>query len=638
MAATQSIPTPVGLLGLNGLALSMVYDLLSNPNYDVRIYDNTKALEKTRISDLGGTFCQHPKDLAADVAYLICFAGKSELEALFFSRDSSVLEVLLCSIMDTNFYNALEDHISRLGRSDLLFVDSPVSASPTNGTKVDMVVFAAGQQEALGRSSSLLHDISDQWFMIPGPLGSASKMQLIHQMLVGLHISAATEAISFAIKQGLDPFEVYNIVKTTTGSSRVFEACVPKVLDNWTVDPLLENLADDLSLITSISRSLQFPLPLSGVAEQLCRKGTTQATLKDKYGYANLMRNHSPDFPLDANTHHGSESLSSQLDGIVLDNRKFPISTIGVVGLGAIATEIATSLLRAGYAVQGYGISERTLPIEGNYLPAQSLAEAVRGTQVLIISVQSAAQVDAILFGQEELMKNLSDNTIIIISSMVPSSYMRALSDKLRHLRGDISLLDAPMGDWTTNTTNGTLNIMLSGDDCTIRKVQTLLLAMAKDISNLKLVQGGIGAASSINLINQILAGIHIAGAAEALSFAARLGLDPNIVFDVLVNTSAWSYMLENRGPQILDADWTPISPLSTFIKAAGIFIEEARQLQLFCPLSSTTNTLYTAVAANGWEDEADAGVVRFWELLTGVSVANSVLEAAQSCISRAES
>ncbi|CAH0047377.1 unnamed protein product [Clonostachys solani] len=641
MAATRSVPTPVGFLGMSSLALRMVYGLLSNPDYTVRIYDNN-ALDKTRISALGGTFCQRPQEVARNAEYLICLADKSELEALFFSRDSSVLEVLLCSIMDTNLYNALEDHISRLGRSDLLLIDSPISASPTNDTKGGMVTFAAGKQDALSRSSTLLHEISDQWFMISGTLGVATKVQLINQMLVGIHISAATEAISFAIKQGLDPFEVYNIAKATTGSSRVFEAWVPKILVNWTVDPILENLADDLSLITSMSRSLQFPLPLSEVAGQLCTRGTGHATAKGKDTHTNLMRVHSPDFPHEAETHHGSENLFSQSNGIDLDNFQFPISTISVVGSDATAMEVAKSLLRAGYVVQGYGAvpnaSEGAPPIEGNFLPAQSLAEAVRGTQVVIISVQSAVQVDEVLFGQEEVVKNLSDNAVIIISSSVPPSYMKTLSGRLGRLRSDISILDAPVGDWATNTTNGGLNIMISGDDSTVRKVMAPLLVMAKDVSNLQGVRGGIGAASSVNLISQILAGIHISAAAEALSFAARLELDPNIVFDVLINTSAWSYMLENRGPQILDADWTPILPLSTFIKAVGMFTEEARHLKLPSPVSSATGILYNTVAANGCEDEGDAGVARFWELFTGVSVAKSVLDAAKSCISGAES
>ncbi|CAG9951400.1 unnamed protein product [Clonostachys rosea f. rosea IK726] len=168
---------------------------------------------------------------------------------------------------------------------------------------------------------------------------------------------------------------------------------------------------------------------------------------------------------------------------------------------------------------------------------------------------------------------------------------------------------------------------MISGDDSTIRKVKAPLLAMTKDISNLQRVRGGIGAASSANLINQVLAGIHISAAAEALSFAARLELDPNVVFDVV---ELYAGKQRAANPR---CDWTPIVPLSTSMKAVAMFIEEARQLKLPSPVSSATDILYNAAAANGWVNEGDAGVVRFWELLTTVSVANSVLEAAKVVI-----
>lgn len=94
MAATQSVPTPIGFLGMSGLALKMVYGLLSNPEYIVRIYNNN-APDKSRISALGGTFCQHPEDVAANAEHLVCLANRPELERLFFGHDSSILEGII---------------------------------------------------------------------------------------------------------------------------------------------------------------------------------------------------------------------------------------------------------------------------------------------------------------------------------------------------------------------------------------------------------------------------------------------------------------------------------------------------------------------------------------------------------------
>lgn len=149
-------------------------------------------------------------------------------------------------------------------------------------------------------------------------------------------------------------------------------------------------------------------------------------------------------------------------------------------------------------------------------------------------------------------------------------------------------------------------------------------MATAGVPENLRHVQGGVGAASSIKLINQHLAGIHIASAAEAMAFSARLGLNTRAVFDTLKNAAAWSWMFENRVPQMLDADWTAHSALAIFVKDLGIVLDEARRLVSYAPIASAAHTLYLAGAAGGLSTEADAGVVRLWESGTGVSVAKN--------------
>lgn len=150
------------------------------------------------------------------------------------------------------------------------------------------------------------------------------------------------------------------------------------------------------------------------------------------------------------------------------------------------------------------------------------------------------------------------------------------------------------------------------------------LLAMTGTANNLCKVQGGIGAASSVKMVNQLLAGSHIAAAAEAMAFAARLGLNTRQVFDLLGHAAAWSWMFENRVPQMLDADWTPHSALAIFVKDLGIVLDEAKRLEYFAPMSAAAHTLYLNGAARGWSKESDAGIVRLWEQ-PEVSVASSV-------------
>lgn len=153
---------------------------------------------------------------------------------------------------------------------------------------------------------------------------------------------------------------------------------------------------------------------------------------------------------------------------------------------------------------------------------------------------------------------------------------------------------------------------------------------MTGTASNLCLVKGGVGAASSVKLINQLLAGVHIAAAAEAMAFTARLGLDTRHVFGLLKNAAAWSWMFENRVPQMLDADWTPHSALAIFVKDLGIVLDEAKRLMYFAPISSAAHNLYLAGATKGWAKESDAGVVRLWDVSVSDSASKSAAPAAE--------
>ena len=143
-------------------------------------------------------------------------------------------------------------------------------------------------------------------------------------------------------------------------------------------------------------------------------------------------------------------------------------------------------------------------------------------------------------------------------------------------------------------------------------------MAMTGLTTNLHYVHGGVGAASSIKCVNQLLAGVHIVAAAEAMAFASRLGLDLKSLYEVLSNSTSWSWMFANRVPQILNMDWTPHSALAIFVKDLGIVLNEAKRLQCFCPISSAAHNIYLSAASHGISHEADVGVVRLWTLLTG--------------------
>lgn len=143
-------------------------------------------------------------------------------------------------------------------------------------------------------------------------------------------------------------------------------------------------------------------------------------------------------------------------------------------------------------------------------------------------------------------------------------------------------------------------------------------MAMSGDPGSLCYVQGGLGSASSVKMVNQLLAGAHIAVAAEAMAFSARLGLPSQSVFEILKNSAAWSWMFENRVPHMINEDWTPYSSLEIFVKDLGIVLDEARILKAFVPVTAIAHTLYVSGAAHGLAKESDAGLIRLWQTMAG--------------------
>ncbi|KAK3066946.1 hypothetical protein LTS18_001392, partial [Coniosporium uncinatum] len=146
---------------------------------------------------------------------------------------------------------------------------------------------------------------------------------------------------------------------------------------------------------------------------------------------------------------------------------------------------------------------------------------------------------------------------------------------------------------------------------------------MAGTPKNICRVQGGVGAASSVKLINQLLAGVHIAAAAEAMAFGAKLGLDTRFLYEIIKTAAGNSWMFENRVPAMLDGDWHPNSALAIFVKDLGIVLDEAKRLTYSAPMSAAAHQLYLFGAAAGWTKEADSGVVRIWEKMANISVSS---------------
>jgi 3-hydroxyisobutyrate dehydrogenase-like beta-hydroxyacid dehydrogenase len=152
-----------------------------------------------------------------------------------------------------------------------------------------------------------------------------------------------------------------------------------------------------------------------------------------------------------------------------------------------------------------------------------------------------------------------------MICSTVPSAYLIEIRSKLEFMnRNDIFLVDSPVSGGTVRAAQGTLTILSSASPAALSQGRQILSDMSE---RLFVIPGGIGAASNVKMVNQLLAGVHIAAASEAMGLAVRMGLNTRRVYEIITNAAGNSWMFENRVPHMLDNDWTPRSALDIFVK-----------------------------------------------------------------------
>ncbi|KAL2204816.1 hypothetical protein CC79DRAFT_1399044 [Sarocladium strictum] len=514
-----------------------------------------------------------------------------------------------------SYYEDLAASFAEAGRADIKILDCSIIA-PSNRS-AQSSIWISGSPDALESVSFLANAYADVK-IISGGLGSANKLRLTSHLLEATHTVTAAEATGLASKAGIDANEIYKIIVNAAGNSSSYEALVPDMLKgNAEAKPSIESLLQNISLVTSSSKSLNFPLPLNAATEQVCLLATAQGYGSEHISsLVKLFQSQQK-----STTTSNTGNFTAKASGDVTPP-KTPLSesTIGMVGLGAMGQGMAQSLVRAGFSVQGYDVwapSVAKFVASGpadKAIAAESPAEAAKGTTALILMVQNAAQAWDVLFGTGKASDELADGATVILSSTVPPSEARRVGEKLESLGRGLSLVDAPVSGGVARAAKGDLTMIISGTDSALSTVRGIILAMAGKDSNIYNVKGGVGAASSAKLINQLLAGVHIATAAESLAFASRLGLDTRQVYDIFNESAAWSWMFQNRASQMLDADWTPHSALAIFVKDLGIVLNEARRLGSFTPMSSVGHNLYIDAAARGWTKESDAGVVRLWE------------------------
>ena len=289
---------------------------------------------------------------------------------------------------------------------------------------------------------------------------------------------------------------------------------------------------------------------------------------------------------------------------------------VGVVGLGSMGMGVAASLLRGGHEVSGCDVRAEAgiaLGKLGGRFCATP-AEAARDSEVVIVLVVNAAQVDEAVLGPSGVATTMKRGGIVVQSATVPPDHPEQLA--LRLAEKGLRLIDAPVSGGAVGAQSGKLTIMAAGEPGAFEDCKPVLDSIAAKVYRLG---DRPGPGSQIKLINQLLAGAHIACAAEAMALAIRIGADPKATYEVISNSAGGSWMFQNRMQHVLDNDYAPRSAVNIFVKDLGIVLETAKKNLFPTPMASTALQLFTMAAAHGHGGEDDAAVIKVFETLAGI-------------------
>ena len=283
---------------------------------------------------------------------------------------------------------------------------------------------------------------------------------------------------------------------------------------------------------------------------------------------------------------------------------------VGVIGLGGMGAGMAASLRRAGHAVHACDAREhvaRAFAAQGGVFCAAP-SDVARACRVVISVVVNAAQTEQVLFGEHGAAQAMAPKSVFVMCSTVDPAWTVATEEKLESM--DLLYLDAPISGGAARAAKGEITMMTSGKPEAYAACGNVLEPMAAKVYRLG---DRAGPGSTVKIVNQLLAGVHIAAAAEAMALGIRAGVDPKDIYEVITHSAGNSWMFENRMAHVLAGDYTPLSAVDIFVKDLGIVLDTARASKFPLPLASTAHQMFMQASTAGFAKEDDAAVIKIF-------------------------
>jgi 3-hydroxyisobutyrate dehydrogenase len=288
-------------------------------------------------------------------------------------------------------------------------------------------------------------------------------------------------------------------------------------------------------------------------------------------------------------------------------------TTVGLIGLGAMGSGMAQSLRRAGHTVHVFDVRREVaaaFAAQGG-VAHDTLASLGAACDVIVSVVVNAAQTESVLFGDATTpgcAASMKPGSVFVMCSTVDPNWSVALEARLEAM--GLQYVDAPISGGAAKAAAGQMTMMTAAKPAAYAVAEPLLNAMAAKVYKLG---DSAGAGSKVKIINQLLAGVHIAAAAEAMALGLREGVDAAALYEVITNSAGNSWMFENRMAHVLAADYTPLSAVDIFVKDLGLVLDMARASKFPLPLSSTAHQMFMQASTAGFAKEDDSAVIKIF-------------------------
>ena len=290
---------------------------------------------------------------------------------------------------------------------------------------------------------------------------------------------------------------------------------------------------------------------------------------------------------------------------------------IGFIGLGIMGKPMAKNLLKAGFSIVAYDMNKDAVEdvVKAGALAASSSKEAAGKAEVIITMLPDSPDVKEVILGKAGVLEGIKPGSIVIDMSSINPLVSQEIEKELR--KKGVEMLDAPVSGGETGAIQGTLAIMVGGEEKVFKDCVDIFNAVGKNIVRV----GGIGAGGFVKLVNQIIVAVNIAAVGEAFTLGAKAGLDPQVIHQAIRGGLAGSSVLETKAPMMFARNFKPGFKIRLHHKDLQNALSTAKDLGVPLPLSSFVQQIILSLMTEGRGEEDHSALATFFEKLAKVEI-----------------